>query len=100
MQSRKEIKKEICKMTLSECPELLTREEAFVMLMKQLSLFTTNQLSAARTKAIRCEYYVSYSKRGWNQKRIRSVIKRKEGVSRQNMNDVCKPCIEILSLEG
>ena len=73
-----------------------TREEAIAKVTHILTLMTKNQRKEMVKKVRRCEYYIAAIDRGLDRTLVRSLLMRKEGLSRQNLNDVCKPCEEIL----
>ena len=93
----KTIAKEIVAMLFDGAPELLTREEAKEFSMKILTLMTRKQKVDMKKKLGRCLYYIdAINNKKMDVTRVRSILMRKEGLSRQSMNDVCKPCDEIM----
>ena len=91
------LSKDIATKLYSDAPDLLTKEEAMLYSMKLLTLMTRKQREGLRLKLKRCLYYIDAIKnKGMRVKRVRSIIKRQEGLSRQSMNEVCRPCDEIM----
>lgn len=87
----------ILDLIFKEAPEMLTKDEAMKIASNILTLMTKNQRVELLTKAKRCDYYIdAITNKGMNKGKVKSILQRREGITRQSMHQSCKPCDEIM----
>lgn len=95
--SEQTIARQIIDIILSNKNGNFTKKEVEEILDNLFILMTKKQKVEICKKVVRCDYYVNAAKRGVDTRTIKGVLKRKESISRQNIDKACEPCEKMLN---
>lgn len=92
-------REKIVDILLGEAPETIKKEKVIDRFNLILSMLTPDQKKCLLKKLLRCSFYVRSSEKGMQEKRIRSIMKRKFNIKNQNIDHACSPCKVYLNIE-
>jgi uncharacterized protein YejL (UPF0352 family) len=93
----KSISDKIIDLILSDCDSIMNKEQAHERLKLLVFMMTNKQKEDIFNKLERCLLFITKIDKGLEESRVRSILKNKHNISRQNLDSVCEPCKVFMS---
>ncbi len=94
----KPVSERIIELILSDCASVLSKAEIEIRLKFLLIMLTNNQKKATLEKLKRCSLYIEKIDKGFDESRVKSILKNKHKISRQYIEEACEPCKSFLEI--